>query len=201
MDIRNYKAVIILFAPGQGGNHLANIISTSGCVEKRTESNRYSQDLQYYYSSSAKDAHINPTRSNVCVMNPMELHDMLSKSNRPCVIVGHIDEAYYVYDYIKNLGQYIFITFENFNLTDNIIKRMKIYDDTTPTTISLLKLLYREKVVSKLFDTKNVLALDPAQLFEESPRDLLSDLNRELSLDLDLDFCLDLHKKWFNKIK
>ena len=72
---------------------------------------------------------------------------------------------------------------------------MKTYDD------SLIKLLYREKVVSKLFDTKNVLALDPAKLFEESPYDLLSDLSRDLSLDLDLDFCLDLHKKWFNKIK
>lgn len=195
MNVKDYKAIVILFSPGQGGNHLANIISTSVYVEKRTESDRYSQDLQYYYSSSVTDAHVNSTISNVGVMNPTELHDMLSKSNKPCVIAGHIDETYYIYEYIKNLGQYFFITFENFNLTDIIKKRMKTYDD------SLIKLLYREKVVSKLFDTKNVLALDPAKLFEESPYDLLSDLSRDLSLDLDLDFCLDLHKKWFNKIK
>ena len=195
MNVQDYKAIIILFAPGQGGNHLANLISTSLYVEKRMPDNNYLDSLQTYYAYNIPNAHIDSTVNNVGVMDTDGLYTALSTTSKPYVIAGHIDETYYVYDFIKNLGSYMFITFENFNLTDLIKKRMAKYDE------SLIKLLYRPSVVSKLFETSNVRALDPADLFSDNPRDLLTNLSKELSLDLDLDFCLDLHTKWFNKIK
>ena len=194
MNIKDCKAIIILFAPGQGGNHLANIISTSPYVENRMLSDDYNKDLEFYYRSNNKNAHLPGGIDNVGVMDVEGLQDTLMKSKKTYVIAGHIDETYYIYEYIKNLGSYIFITFENFNLTESIKKRMKTYDE------SLIKFLYRKTIVSKLFDTDNVMTLDTAKLFDEDPHDLFIDLSRELSLDLDLDFCMNLHKLWYKKI-
>ena len=50
--IQEYKTLGILFAPALGGNHIANMISTSPYVENRVNTTDYEQNLLDLYSNS-----------------------------------------------------------------------------------------------------------------------------------------------------
>jgi hypothetical protein len=196
MNVKDYKAIVILFSPGQGGNHLANIISTSVHVADRFKTDDYCGELLAHYSSNSKNAHTSDIK-NVGVFEIEQLSNTIDKSNKPIIISGHIDEAYFVHEYhIKSLGRIGFLTFEHFDLNNAIVKRMGKYDP------NLSEFVYRARVVARMFqvDETDVLAINPNEFFIEDPIEFYKNLDKSLDLDLDLDFCVNLHKLWYNKI-
>jgi len=194
MDIKNYKTIIVLFPPGMGGNHLANMISTSPKINNRLlkeSDDKYKIILDEYYSSPIKNAHVGFTH-----FNPTEVYQIIKKADKPFIIVGHIDETYYVFQTIRDLSQFLFIYFEWQTLTDTINQRIN-FNDTT-----LTRWAYSGNVVSTIFETTkdNMYNINPNDLFKSDITDFLTAINNNLNLNLDLDFCLSLHKKWFKKI-
>ena len=197
MDIKNYKTVIVLFPPMLGGNHLANMISTSPNVSNRTltDDDNYKKILNDYYSSVAQDAHVGNIK-NVGVFDTNTVYETIKKVDKPFIIAGHIDEACYVFQTIQNLSPFLFIYFEWQTLNNAINKRINFIDPL------LTKWAYSGNVISKIFETTgdNMYWIDPNDLFNEDITTFLRSINDNLNLDLDLDFCLELHKKWLRKI-
>jgi hypothetical protein len=198
MDIKNYTTVIVLFPPRMGGNHLANMISTSPKISNRSlkeSDEKYKIILDEYYSSTIKNAHVGDI-AGVGVFNPNEVYQIIKKADKPFIIAGHIDETYYVFQTIKDLSPFLFIYFEWQTLTDIINQRIN-FNDTT-----LTRWAYSGNVISKIFETTkdNMYWINPNDLFNLDITNFLTAINNNLNLNLDLDFCLSLHKKWFRKI-
>ena len=80
MNVNDYKFIMVLFPPGAGGNHLANLISTSPYVANRTNNiTDYNDSIKKYYSSNTRNAHINSTIQNVGVFDTANVIDIVSK--------------------------------------------------------------------------------------------------------------------------
>jgi len=199
MYIKDYKIIVILFHPGQGGNHLANLISTSDHIADRFLSNNYRQDLEKYYDSDKKDAHVEGRLNNVGVHDIDGLKKYINDNHNPVVICGHVPEFYYVHGFIKSLGPIGIINFENYYLNNAVRKRIH---DLYHGYSDLIEWAYRDDVVSKTFeiDYQDMYTTSANNIFCDDPSDFFSSISHELGLDLDIEYCLRLHKKWFRKI-
>lgn len=196
MNIQDYKTLIVLFAPMAGGNHLTNIVSLSPHITNRAPGD-YDTILETYYNSSVKDAHTGAF-NNVSVQNTEKIYNFIKNADNSVVVCGHIDEVYYVYNYskIQELGKVGFIVFENFDLKEQIVKRMGGKD-------SLTTWAYRADVIVKVFGVTetDTYVVNPNNLFVDDPTPLLLQMNIDLKLDIDIAKAVALHKKWFKKIQ
>jgi hypothetical protein len=198
MYIKNYKIIVVLFHPGQGGNHLANIISTSDQIADRFLVDNYRQELEKYYDSDEKNAHVEGIQ-NVGVHDIDSLKKYINDNENPVVICGHVPEFYHVQGFIKSLGPIGIINFENYHLNDAVRKRI---NDLYNGYSDLIEWAYRDDVVSKTFeiDYQDMYTTSANNIFCNNPRDFFSSFSHELGLNLDIEYCLKLHKKWFDKI-
>ncbi len=194
MNIKDYKIVVVLFHPGQGGNHLANIISTSDQVADRFVSEDYKQALVEYYDLPEKNAHVEGI-PNVSVHNVDALIKYVNDNSKPVIICGHIPEFYFCQEFIRSLGPIGLINFENYNLNNLVRKRTKMHSD-------LIEWAYRDDIVSKTFeiDYQDMYTTSANNLFCNDPGDFFKSISHNLGLNLDIEYCLKLHKKWFDKI-
>jgi hypothetical protein len=201
MHISDYKIIVVLFHPRQGGNHLANIISTSALVANRVATTNYKQELEKYYDSDQKNAHVY-TISNVGVNDIEALKIYINDSVKPVIICGHISEFYYVYTFIKQLGPIGIINFENFNLNSFVLERTNFESSSEPELIDLIEWAYRTDVVQKIFEIghQDTYTTSANNIFCSDPSEFFSSISYDLGLDLDIEYCLTLHKKWFKKI-
>jgi hypothetical protein len=196
VDIKDYKTIIVVFPAGMGGNHLANMISTSPNVANRINTNdgNYNTRLNEYYSSAVKDAHISDIQ-NVGIFDIDTVYKTIEQADKPFIIAGHIEESYNVFQKIKNLSPFLIIHFEWEALANEVLKRIN-YDNPLIT-----RWAYREDVISKVFEitNDNMYNINPNNLFKSDITTFLNTINQDLNLDLDLEFCLDLHNKWQRK--
>jgi hypothetical protein len=194
MYIKDYKIVVVLFHPGQGGNHLANVISTSDQLADRFVTENYKQALITYYDSPEKNAHVEGI-SNEGVHDIDALKKYINDNSKPVVICGHIPEFYHCQEFIKSLVPIGIINFENYNLNNLVRERTKMHSD-------LIEWAYRTDVVSKTFeiDHTHIYTTSANNLFCTDPSEFFSSISHDLGLNLDMDYCLKLHEKWIKKI-
>lgn len=198
MNVEDYKTLIILFEPGQGGNHLANLVSTSPKVHDRFVTDNYQQYLLEQYQSPSTNAHygeINGFEST----NPVKLISYINSTPRPVVLCGHLAETYHIINLIRWHGPVCLINFENFNLNDLAVSRMKV---NIRSVGQLLEWAHRSEIVASTFNinSDNLMAIQTNDLFQENITDLLQRISVDLKLDLDLEFCQTLHSLWFKRI-
>jgi len=191
----------VLFHEGQGGNHLANIISTSDYVADRFVSEDYKQALVEYYDSPEKNAHVKGI-SNVGVHDVDALKKYINNNKKPVVICGHVPEFYYVQGFIKSLGPIGIINFENYHLNDAVCKRIINLHHGYYGYSDLIEWAYRDDIVSKTFeiDYQDMYTTSANNLFCNDSSDFFTSISHDLGLNLDIEYCLKLHKKWFDKI-
>jgi len=201
MNIQDYKIIIVLFPSRLGGNHFANILSTSPYIEKKIKVENYEQYLDNYYSTNMPDAHIFSDISNVGVHDLDNTYNVISQSSKTYIIAGHIDEAHWVYKQkLKTLQPVGFINFHSLSWNNNIRRRFEYLNDEY---YRLCHWLYSDKIIFDLFgiDQKDMLfTVNPNNLFSPDITELLNQLNLNLELDLNLNFCNKLHAKWYKKI-
>lgn len=203
MNVLDYKTIVVLFEPMQGGNHLSNMLSTSLKLQNRVDVVDYNGYLLNQYQT-AKTSHAHFTDLHNVGANDIDklISSMRRDSLLPQIICGHIFETYYVIDYIKQHGPVGIINFESFNLKECVLNRMGMLDNK-PSARSLLEWAHRSEVVGKTLgiDSQHMYSIDTNQLFEKDVTPLLEQINLDLGLELDLVFCMELHKLWANRIK
>jgi hypothetical protein len=193
--------VIVLFPPGWGGNHFSNMLSMSPKIENRQPSvtdQEYINNLKLFYNDiNQSTGHIQMPFTNVGIHDLDNSSRICLSSERPYIIAGHIDEAYYSFERLKSLKNFVFIVFSLLDVND-IEKRS--WKDINNISV----FLYKENIVKKIFDDETVkidtLNLEPKELFVEDAADLYKKFNDTLNLDLDIELCQQLHKKWYNKL-
>lgn len=197
MNVNDYRTLVVLFEPMQGGNHFANLLSTSPKIQNRIQVDNYTQYLLQQYSTMIDNVHFG-VLANVEVTNHNKLIDQIQTAELPMVVCGHVCETYHMFDLIKKQGPVGIINFENFNLLDIVRHRMNITKN-----VDLLEWAHRSEIISKTFDVDagDMYNIATNSLFQKDISSLINQLNIDLELNLDLDICQQLHNTWFDRIK
>lgn len=201
MNVEKYKTILVLFEPFQGGNHLANLMSTSQRIQNRIDIDDYHEYLQVMYSQMNGNVHFGQL-VNIEVGNNEKLISTIQNSNKPVLICGHISESFHVLELIKSQGPLGIINFECYNLSQHVLYRMNIFQNQSYLK-HLLEWSHRADVVSSTFniDPADMYNVTASQLFQADISELITQINRDLELNLDLEFCKELHELWYTRTK
>jgi hypothetical protein len=186
-NVTDYKIIMVLFHPLTGGNHLANLISTSAKVANRTQNSDYLTYMLERYSAGNKTFHVSDI-NNCGVQNIAKTVEIVANSTAPYVLAGHIDEAYYTLPKLQALGAIRYIRLHDFILPNIVKQKIDIPD--------LVSWLYSDEIVDTLFDTNNTVDISLTNLFSNDIAPVVNKLNNVLQLDIDLAFCQQLHNLW-----
>ena len=201
--ITEYKTLGVLFSPFLGGNHLANMLSTSEHIADRKKVDNYKDYVLSYYKnnhSEFKNVHINEF-SLFGVEDWTKAYNLVESNNLTTILPGHVDDGFWVLNKLKPLGPMGIITLEIYNPDSiySLTSRLKVKDYNP----YMYRFLYRKDVVHRLFDLSpdDVYAISMDDYFKEDIDTLLNQINSEFKLQLDIEFCKELHVMWYTKIK
>jgi hypothetical protein len=201
MNIEDYNVVYIVYPPGWGGNHFANMLSTSPKFANRIPAlsdNKYLEYLKEYYLGNINNAHINSEIQNVGIFSLDKLQKYIQLSNRKVILAGHLDETYFSFNEVKKFNKFLFIVFSLLGAEQIKVRSNKSFDGLTLFS-------YNETVIKKIFSedglTIDTCCLNVIDFLKEDASKLYQHFNDLLKLDIDVNLCNELHKEWFNKIK
>jgi hypothetical protein len=183
---------IIVFLPGAGGNHLANIISTDKKFAGRIDSNFYNQNRIV--------AH--PISSELEISIHDQIHNAIGCNYVFCCHLGVLQ--WNLDDFNNSIAdkKIIVIEFSQKPRPKLFIKRI-----STPGhywlpsyKIEEYSWLYSVDVIRKLFEFTDVTPLSVDMLFDPDSRRLVDCLHKEFNLQLNYDQIQHMHTNWLASI-
>lgn len=182
--MENLDCFVILYAPGMGGNHLANLVSTAQGFDPRFAKDFYSQN--YPHAHSAKDRFsINANKHSVMAMHMAEYHWNKQKINA-----------------VSRGVKVITLEFVPGDMRDLWWKRAcALYPFYLDTYLSHeLSYIYSFDHVQHLFNHRDITPIKVPMLFDQDVTALLSTLTQNFQLDFDAGFCQQIHESWYREI-
>ena len=202
--IKEYKTLGILFAPALGGNHIANMISTSPSVQNRVKNTAdYEQYLLDLYKGSNGRMYHAEEFLNFGATDWTKAYQLVSDNKLPTVLPGHMEDGYWVLDHLKPLGKIGFITVEVYDIDIfNYYKNMPGRAYVTDYNPYLYRFMYSKTVASRLLDVpyEDGYAIAAGKIILPDISELLNNLNDELQLNMNLELCAELHTIRYKKI-
>lgn len=181
----------MIFPPGAGGNHLANIISVGNRFSLRFDINNYHNLTGNAHVSNIKNLQIDQDT----------IDQLQSTSN---VLCSHLAEYLWVQDFVNQLPnrKYLVLEFGS-ALSDTVRKRItKMYPAYQQEYfLQEISTLYSQQCVQRLTGETDFFRLDVNVLFQEDVSDLLNSLEQDLHLNLDKSVIQELHDKWLQTLK
>ena len=192
------KNIFIIFAPGLGGNHLANIFSFDNNYRTRIENDTYEKNQ--------KNAHVK--LQNIDLKSMRENFDQLVGRNN--VFCGHWSE--YVYFKESDLNQH----FQNrsFCVIQPPQKNSPFYHrllhvtlpyhnkGTDPWLISEFIMLYKRENITKLINEveSHFVYIQPEMLIDKNIKELVNYVNNQgLNIHPDIEKAQACHNLWLSK--
>lgn len=184
------RNIIVLFAPGLGGNHLANMISTDARFQSRaSESN--------YQTSASANAHFYHVQN----LDLGALADI--DTTKSHVLCGHWGEYYWakLHKHILILPNRHVVIMKVPTVGSTAYDRMIKYTNLTAQyLIEEQRSLYTMDVVGKIMDEFDLTEIESELLFCETVETVLESLSKQLALNLDLEICRNMHTFWYDKM-
>ena len=182
------KNIFVLFSPGLGGNHVANLLSTDNRYKTRANSNDYQ-------SHKEQNAHI--------ILNNLDNLPKV-KENFGNIFCGHFGE-YYWQALRKNLARFknrqiiiIELPKDNNSLA---FKRYKKYTKLNEYFIEEQRSLYSFYSIEQFFKENDLFSVPSEMIFNNSVNKFYDYANQEMNFNLDYSECNKMHNIWINKIK
>jgi hypothetical protein len=185
----NSKNIFVVFAPGTGGNHLANLLSTDPRFPRRA-------GLESYESNNQANAHVDGIENlGLEYMNKVVDY-------RKNVFCGHWGEMYW----LKLSGlldrftkrQIILIKIPNENTI--AYHRFQKLNGLSKYFIEEQRSIYSIEIIQKTLDESDFHVIDCDMIFSNSIAPLLEFTKKEMDLNLDSKLCSKIHRIWFDKI-
>lgn len=184
-----------MFAPGLGGNHIANLLSTSNEFLNRFSS--------HDYNTSEPNAHFfNIT--NIELEDISDNIDILSTQNN--ILCGHWASYYWLMqsDLSKHFNnrQILIIEPPSYGTMayERLIKHVTAY--TNHYFYEEMKLLYTIETMQKMFDDDDFFVLNADVIFQNSINTFIEKAEEEFCIKLNSTLCKTIHDKWFvNRLK
>jgi len=168
--------VFVIFAPGLGGNHLANLIAT--------DPGYYSRATVDQYQTTKKYAHHSPTDN---------LTDIKIESYDNNVLCGHFGELYWLDRSLFEHKQVVIIEIPK-DKNSFAYKRFQTYNHDLPEYIvEEQKSLYTPEIIKRVTGISDYYTIPAENIVNEtSPVDLLIDMN----YNIDKKTCEQMHTEW-----
>jgi len=173
------KNVFVLFAPGLGGNHLANLISTDSRFQSRTT-------LDNYKNSNTKYAH-HYDIENLNIENKIQDYS----GN---VLCGHWGEFYWLGKSrdMFPMKQIVIIEVPKYKNTF-AYKRFQKYNNLDDYMWQEQRTLYSMEVVEKCFGIKDIWTISSEEVINEV---CCIDSLKDMNYDVDEKLCNEMHQIW-----
>jgi hypothetical protein len=185
------RNVFVLFAPGTGGNHLANLISTSDEFITRAS-------LENYKNTKSKKAHF----SGITNLGINDIKNLDRSKNY--VLCGHFGEFYWLE--LNNLKN----KFKNRQIVllqppYNSELATRVYKQYNPPLgayyFAEQKSLYTIQVIQRLFNENDFFEISADDIFSDDTSTILDLLNIKMNLNVDSKLINEIHKVWIDKKK
>ena len=188
--------LFVIFPPGLGGNHLANLISLNEPWAPRCTIQQY--------GNVVADAHFAGT-SNLQVDSLLENVNSLSKQNN--VFCGHAAEYIWFTERldVKNLfpnRKYVIVNFpRNNQLAFARLQQHSLLFQKHDYILGELATLYRSKSLELLYGESDWFYADSDLLFSPDVSEILTQLSSQgINISMSKDIAQDLHSKWLSGI-
>lgn len=185
------RNIIILFAPGLGGNHLANIISTDPRFQPRAS-------VMSYQDSTTANAHFYDIQN-------LDLSALIDiDRDKSHVLCGHWGEYYWakIHNHLTQLINRQLVIMRVPGVGSLAYDRMIKYTNLiSHYLIEEQRSLYTMDVVGKCMQEQDLAEVTTELMFSENIDGMLAGLSEQLALDLDLPACRAMHAIWLEKIK
>ncbi|MDC0862843.1 hypothetical protein OAP74_00030 [bacterium] len=189
--MKNIDNVFIIFSPGAGGNHLANIISTGDTFVSRATVQDYNQ---HPTPKTQSRAYANAHYSKIDNMDPSIVETLPETRN---VLCGH----FYSYNRLEFM-----------KLTDKFLNKVIVVIETPVSGLAYKRymyhnskirqhlyneqrLIYTTHFIKKYFNERTV-SIPAEAIFEHNLDGLYSIIKTKLGLDIDKSMCNQMHKRW-----
>lgn len=174
--------ITVIFAPGTGGNHLANILSTARGFVPRMEWRNY----------DALSVNAHPEGD---VVPELTIND---QSRIRC---QHLAQCIWQADHQHNQRMVVIELAPEYR-TELFEQRVRDlytwYDDTyLREEISTLYSLWS---VTALTGCEDLTAVPVSMLFDKDVKPLLNHVSKNLDIELDVDLCLHMHQQWIEML-
>ena len=185
--------LFVIFAPGLGGNHLANLIGLSSRFTRHADFEKYQPGI--------KTAHI----TNIMNLQEKLLLDNLPQlQNQSNVLCGHLAEYLWIQqkkiDKFFTNRKFLIVTFpEKFSAAyDRLLKccPYMIRDYWFYEQRSLYSIQYLEK----LFDEHDFFTINAQDIFTENVDQIVKFIESELHAQIDINLTQKLHTIWYKSI-
>ena len=192
----------IIFAPGMGGNHLANLMSTGPGIQPRVK--------EEFYNDLGKNAH--PDHSKFYRPQVGEPKSSTSGSKKFLlgpgnhVLCVHLAEYLWNKNYLESVGadrKFLVVEFPEKSHTDLFYKRIielyPYYKDIF--LINELSTMYATDVVRLLCNATDVTPITVDKIFNKDAANLVQYLNENFEVQWDQEKIQQMHSKWIEMIE
>ena len=213
-QLHNRNLYIVVFPPGAGGNHLANLI-----LSAIQPNNTVVDTLRDYYAriNEYKIAHAPSLTatgirlSNCLVEDPAKLQKYILR-NYTSVIAGHIEEVDFILSHVQSISNVHIVLIHLDNISPNgkngmdflLDRNLKNSYNIPGMQDNLLPWVYKEQQLSKIFGSLNnsIINIPINDLFANDVSPILYRLTKESNnkLIFDYDLCQYLHSQWYNEL-
>ena len=181
------RNIFVLFSPGLGGNHVANILST--------DTNQFTIRFNdHTYLSSQKNAHTNYKN-----LQDVSKYDNI-KNN---ILCGHWGEMYWLkihnlIDKFKNRQVLILEIPKKDTLAyQRFIEHTKLQE----YFIEEQRSIYSIELIQSSLNEKDFFVFPSEKIFAEDISEFLDFAKEEMNINVDRKLCYNIHKLWMSKIK
>ena len=183
------RNIFVLFSPGSGGNHVANLLSTSKNFESRINKDRFK-------THNETNAHYSYHRN--LQLKTIESIDK-SKNN---VLCGHWLEYYHLI--LKNKlhdisGRQIFIL-ETPNKNELALHRFVDFNHLNDFQLKEQRALYSIEIIRNCFFENDFWVFPSDLIFVPKLDKFYEYVEKQMGLELDIEFCDEMHQKWYSSI-
>jgi len=182
------KNIFVLFSPGTGGNHLANLLSTDKRFTTRCKVADYSDHTGF-------NAHTSQIKN-------LSLDDVDRLKDNNNVLCGHFGEYHWLF---------LFGLIEKFNNRQIFIVQVpernsfgwERYTNLYPMSDYFYeeqRSLYSIEIVQKIFNEQDIVSLPSDLLFQPNFNNLQEYIRKECDVDMYKQDCEQMHSIWYNKL-
>lgn len=175
--------IVVIFAPGSGGNHLANLLSTDKRHQQRISLEKYDHLID--------NAH------------PSRFSTFEKISEKPHVFACHFAEYLWHQHRFGKHSRFILIEFppqaRNHQFLTRIQKLYSYYDNNY--LLEELSTFYSAEVFSKISNCGDITPLPVSLLFDPDSTPLIQYLTDNIDIQLDHNIVQCLHQKWIAMIE
>ena len=178
-----------MFAPGIGGTHVANVLSTDPRFVQRASSD----DYIIHFKKHAEDAHIRKKTNN----------SLTPKDNENRIISLHIGRLLWDYKKIKKFKNRKILIVEFPDSKDTLAyKRFVNYNncDLTDYMFNEQRMFYSQSTIEKFIPGEDFFTIKSESIFNEN-FEFFYNLTLNLNLKINYDMCKVMHSMWIQKIK